>query len=126
MKCSEFRPELQELNFRFSKKLRELLSSESEVDDAALISIDSKGVDIRVRQGAQVIIFSILTVDFKSVVAGFSVLLLLLSRKYLLLACLNATRAFLVLYLRLWRLSTHYSVENQEIVSCYCWDTSES
>lgn len=50
---------LQELNLRFSKKLRELLASEpeSEVDDAALISIDSKGVDIRVRQGAQVLIF---------------------------------------------------------------------
>jgi hypothetical protein len=30
---------------------------ESEVDDAALISIDSKGVDIRVRQGAQVLTF---------------------------------------------------------------------
>ncbi|KAG0557233.1 hypothetical protein M758_11G107600 [Ceratodon purpureus] len=44
---------LKELNFRFSKKLRELLALESEVDDAALISIDSKGVDIRVRQGAQ-------------------------------------------------------------------------
>lgn len=44
---------LQELNFRFSKKLMELLASEAEVDDAALISIDSKGVDIRVRQGAQ-------------------------------------------------------------------------
>ncbi|EOA12148.1 hypothetical protein CARUB_v100039381mg, partial [Capsella rubella] len=30
-----------------------LLSTESEVDDAALISIDSKGIDVRVRQGAQ-------------------------------------------------------------------------
>jgi hypothetical protein len=29
------------------------LSSEGEVDDAALISVDSKGIDIRVRQGAQ-------------------------------------------------------------------------
>lgn len=28
---------------------------ETEVDDAALISIDSKGTDIRVRQGAQVL-----------------------------------------------------------------------
>lgn len=27
---------------------------EAEIDDAALISIDSKGIDIRVRQGAQV------------------------------------------------------------------------
>lgn len=44
---------LQELNSRFSKPLREVLSIDSEVDDAALISIDSKGVDIRVRQGAQ-------------------------------------------------------------------------
>ncbi|XP_010519270.1 PREDICTED: uncharacterized protein LOC104798773 isoform X2 [Tarenaya hassleriana] len=44
---------LKELNAIFSKPLRELLSTESEVDDAALISIDSKGIDIRVRQGAQ-------------------------------------------------------------------------
>ncbi|KAF3599727.1 hypothetical protein F2Q69_00037652 [Brassica cretica] len=42
-----------ELNAIFSKPLRELLSTESEVDDAALISIDSKGIDVRVRQGAQ-------------------------------------------------------------------------
>jgi hypothetical protein len=46
---------LQELNAIFSKPLKELLSSETEVDDAAFISIDSKGTDIRVRQGAQVI-----------------------------------------------------------------------
>lgn len=39
----------------FSKPLKDLLSAESEVDDAALISIDSKGIDIRVRQGAQVL-----------------------------------------------------------------------
>lgn len=45
---------LQELNSVFSKPIKELLSAESEVDDAALISIDSKGIDIRVRQGAQV------------------------------------------------------------------------
>ncbi|KAJ0007495.1 hypothetical protein Pint_30543 [Pistacia integerrima] len=44
---------LKELNAIFSKPLRELLSMETEVDDAALISIDSKGTDIRVRQGAQ-------------------------------------------------------------------------
>ncbi|ESQ30320.1 hypothetical protein EUTSA_v10011555mg [Eutrema salsugineum] len=44
---------LKELNTIFSKPLRELLSTESEVDDAAIISIDSKGIDIRVRQGAQ-------------------------------------------------------------------------
>lgn len=44
---------LKELNARFSRPLRDLLSVESEVDDAALISIDSKGIDIRVRQGAQ-------------------------------------------------------------------------
>ncbi|XP_022716358.1 uncharacterized protein LOC111275332 [Durio zibethinus] len=44
---------LKELNATFSKPLKELLSSEAEVDDAALISIDSKGIDIRVRQGAQ-------------------------------------------------------------------------
>ncbi|GJN15694.1 hypothetical protein PR202_gb02630 [Eleusine coracana subsp. coracana] len=42
-----------ELNAIFSKPLREFLSSEGEVDDAALISVDSKGIDIRVRQGAQ-------------------------------------------------------------------------
>ncbi|CAO2202578.1 unnamed protein product [Urochloa humidicola] len=41
------------LNAIFSKPLRELLSSEGEVDDAAVISVDSKGIDIRVRQGAQ-------------------------------------------------------------------------
>ncbi|KAL5699582.1 hypothetical protein ACHQM5_030463 [Ranunculus cassubicifolius] len=44
---------LKELNVMFSKRLKELLSSETEIDDAALISIDSKGVDIRVREGAQ-------------------------------------------------------------------------
>ncbi|KAG9449218.1 hypothetical protein H6P81_009183 [Aristolochia fimbriata] len=44
---------LKELNAIFSKPLKELLSSETEIDDAALISIDSKGTDIRVRQGAQ-------------------------------------------------------------------------
>ncbi|KFK35842.1 hypothetical protein AALP_AA4G044100 [Arabis alpina] len=44
---------LKELNAMFSKPLRELLSIEAEVDDAAIISIDSKGIDIRVRQGAQ-------------------------------------------------------------------------
>ncbi|CAN8270340.1 unnamed protein product [Cochlearia groenlandica] len=44
---------LKELNAVFSKPLRELLSSETEVDDAALISIDSKGIDVRIRQGAQ-------------------------------------------------------------------------
>lgn len=48
----------QELNAMFSKPLKELLSMETEVDDAALISIDSKGTDVRVRQGAQVIIFN--------------------------------------------------------------------
>ncbi|KAG1331959.1 hypothetical protein COCNU_02G019270 [Cocos nucifera] len=44
---------LKELNAIFSKPLKELLSTEVEIDDAALISIDSKGTDIRVRQGAQ-------------------------------------------------------------------------
>ncbi|CAO2211531.1 unnamed protein product [Urochloa humidicola] len=44
---------LKELNAIFSKPLRELLSLEGEVDDAAVISVDSKGIDIRVRQGAQ-------------------------------------------------------------------------
>jgi hypothetical protein len=39
---------------QLSKPLREFLSSEGAVDDAALISVDSKGIDIRVRQGAQV------------------------------------------------------------------------
>lgn len=46
---------IQELNAIFSKPLKELLSLENEVDDVALISIDSKGTDIRVRQGAQVL-----------------------------------------------------------------------
>ncbi|KAI4325197.1 hypothetical protein MLD38_030615 [Melastoma candidum] len=53
---------LQELNAIFSKPLKELLSMEGEVDDAALISIDSKGTDIRVRQGAQ---FSIQRISFE-------------------------------------------------------------
>ncbi|CAN6452739.1 unnamed protein product [Victoria cruziana] len=44
---------LKELNALFSKPLKELLSSEAEIDDAALISIDSKGTDVRVRQGTQ-------------------------------------------------------------------------
>ena len=44
----------QELNAKFSRHLRDVLSKECELDDAALISIDSKGIDIRVRQGAQV------------------------------------------------------------------------
>ncbi|NP_001296587.1 putative pyridoxamine 5'-phosphate oxidase family protein [Cicer arietinum] len=52
---------LKELNAIFSKSLKKLLSSESEVDDAALISIDSKGTDIRVRQGAQ---FNIQRISF--------------------------------------------------------------
>ncbi|WVZ77908.1 hypothetical protein U9M48_025707 [Paspalum notatum var. saurae] len=42
-----------ELNSMFSKPLKELLSTEGEVDDAAVISMDSKGIDVRVRQGAQ-------------------------------------------------------------------------
>ncbi|CAN8258585.1 unnamed protein product [Cochlearia groenlandica] len=58
--CSE--KILKELNAIFSKPLRELLSRESEIDDAALISIDSKGIDIRVRQGAQ---FSIQRLPFE-------------------------------------------------------------
>ncbi|KAF6155633.1 hypothetical protein GIB67_034728 [Kingdonia uniflora] len=53
---------LKELNAIFSKPLKELLSTEIEIDDAALISIDSKGVDIRVRQGAQ---FNIQRISFE-------------------------------------------------------------
>ncbi|GMN66661.1 hypothetical protein TIFTF001_035717 [Ficus carica] len=56
---------LKELNAIFSKPLKELLSTETEVDDAALISIDSKGIDIRVRQGAQACI------SFSSTFKGF-------------------------------------------------------
>ncbi|XP_058728797.1 uncharacterized protein LOC131601088 [Vicia villosa] len=52
---------LKELNAIFSKPLKKLLSKEIEVDDAALISIDSKGTDIRVRQGAQ---FNIQRISF--------------------------------------------------------------
>ncbi|VFQ68897.1 unnamed protein product [Cuscuta campestris] len=54
---------LKELNAVFSKPLRELLSQEAEVDDVALISIDSKGTDIRVRQGAQ---FNIQRMSFEA------------------------------------------------------------
>jgi hypothetical protein len=43
----------QELNNTFSERLRNAFSADAEVDDAAFISIDSQGVDIRVRQGAQ-------------------------------------------------------------------------
>lgn len=53
---------LKELNAVFSKPLKELLSMEAEIDDAALISIDSKGTDIRVRQGAQ---FNIQRIPFE-------------------------------------------------------------
>ncbi|WOH04154.1 hypothetical protein DCAR_0623562 [Daucus carota subsp. sativus] len=53
---------LKELNAIFSKPLKELLSLENEVDDVALISIDSKGTDIRVRQGAQ---FNIQRIPFE-------------------------------------------------------------
>ncbi|KAG6397696.1 hypothetical protein SASPL_143866 [Salvia splendens] len=54
---------LKELNAIFSKPLRELLSKEAEeVDDAAFISIDSRGVDIRVRQGAQ---FNVQRISFE-------------------------------------------------------------
>ncbi|KAJ6892790.1 hypothetical protein NC651_025870 [Populus alba x Populus x berolinensis] len=42
-----------EQNLKVILKTLELLSSDTEVDDAAFISIDSKGTDIRVRQGAQ-------------------------------------------------------------------------
>lgn len=44
---------LKELNLIFSRPLKELLSTETDIDDAALISIDSRGTDVRVRQGAQ-------------------------------------------------------------------------
>ncbi|KAL8043623.1 hypothetical protein ABFX02_09G128028 [Erythranthe guttata] len=53
---------LKELNAVFSKPLKELLSKEAEVDDAALISIDSRGIDIRVRQGAQ---FNVQRISFE-------------------------------------------------------------
>ena len=45
---------MQELNAKYSMLLRKVLNTELEVDDVALISIDSKGADIRVRQGVQV------------------------------------------------------------------------
>lgn len=67
---STFPSEYQELNLKFSKPLREVLSVEAEVDDAALISIDSKGVDIRVRHGAQVRLCSVCFLKD----SGFSVL----------------------------------------------------
>ncbi|XP_009616303.1 uncharacterized protein LOC107760047 isoform X2 [Nicotiana tabacum] len=53
---------LKELNAIFSKPLKDLLSQEAEVDDAALISIDSKGTDVRVRQGAQ---FNVQRISFE-------------------------------------------------------------
>jgi hypothetical protein len=47
---------VQVLNNAFSDPLRGHLAEElgQDVDDAALISIDSRGVDVRVRQGARV------------------------------------------------------------------------
>ncbi|CAO2824595.1 unnamed protein product [Amaranthus hypochondriacus] len=53
---------LKELNAIFSKPLKKILSTEVEVDDAALISIDSRGTDVRVRQGAQ---FNIQRISFE-------------------------------------------------------------
>ncbi|KAM3375185.1 putative protein isoform X1 [Capsicum galapagoense] len=53
---------LKELNAIFSKPLKDLLAQEAEVDDAALISIDSKGTDVRVRQGAQ---FNVQRISFE-------------------------------------------------------------
>ncbi|XP_057549736.1 uncharacterized protein LOC130827873 isoform X2 [Amaranthus tricolor] len=53
---------LKELNAIFSKPLKKILSTEIEVDDAALISIDSRGTDVRVRQGAQ---FNIQRISFE-------------------------------------------------------------
>ncbi|KAK1576512.1 hypothetical protein Q3G72_014574 [Acer saccharum] len=54
---------LKELNAIFSKPIKELLSAEDEIDDAALISIDSKGIVIRARQGAQ---FNIQRLSFEA------------------------------------------------------------
>ncbi|CAL9125115.1 unnamed protein product [Musa acuminata var. zebrina] len=53
---------LKELNALFSKSLKDSLSTEAEIDDAAFISIDSKGTDIRVRQGAQ---FNVQRISFE-------------------------------------------------------------
>ncbi|KMS97207.1 hypothetical protein BVRB_7g177590 [Beta vulgaris subsp. vulgaris] len=53
---------LKALNAIFSKPLKKLLSTEIDVDDAALISIDSRGTDVRVRQGAQ---FNIQRISFE-------------------------------------------------------------
>ncbi|CAN4100023.1 unnamed protein product [Withania somnifera] len=53
---------LKELNAIFSSPLKDLLSQEAEVDDAVLISIDSKGTDVRVRQGAQ---FNVQRISFE-------------------------------------------------------------
>lgn len=44
---------LKDLNNMFSKRLKEVLSADADVDDAAFISIDTQGTDVRVRQGAQ-------------------------------------------------------------------------
>ena len=45
---------MQELNAKCSMLLQKVLNIELEVDDVALISIDSEGADIRVCQGVQV------------------------------------------------------------------------
>nr|XP_018676837.1 PREDICTED: uncharacterized protein LOC103973132 isoform X1 [Musa acuminata subsp. malaccensis] len=53
---------LKELNAIFSKPIKDILSTETEIDDAAFISVDSKGTDVRVRQGAQ---FNIQRISFE-------------------------------------------------------------
>ncbi|WOK95001.1 hypothetical protein Cni_G03706 [Canna indica] len=52
---------LKELNAIFSKRIKDVLSTEAEIDDAVFVSVDSKGTDVRVREGAQ---FNIQRISF--------------------------------------------------------------
>jgi hypothetical protein len=62
------------------------LSSEGEVDDAAVISVDSKGIDIRVRQGAQVkYMLKFLTANHEAAVSQLKTFVFLQILKFVLL-----------------------------------------
>ena len=88
------------MNAIFSKPLREFFSSEGEVDDAAVISVDSKGIDIRVRQGAQVkYILKLLTANHEAVVSQLKTFLFFLKFLKFVLLCSSIFRGWHLMYL---------------------------